>query len=43
MHQFEEKESLKQIMLWKHFCVESFLKEGDKDIIIETMSSHNKN
>ena len=30
-------------MLWKHFCVEQFIKEGDKDPIIEAMNQHNKN
>lgn len=29
-------------MMWKHFCVEKFLKEGEKDIIIETMNNQVK-
>lgn len=38
MHNFEVTENLKNIYKWKHFCVETFLKEGEKDIIIETMN-----
>ena len=42
MHVFDETESLLRIMQRKHFCVEQFLKEGEKDLIIETMQNHNK-
>jgi len=38
MHKFESTPQLESIMKRKHFCVESFLKEGEKDPIIETMN-----
>lgn len=38
MHKFESTSQLESIMKRKHFCVESFLKEGEKDPIIETMN-----
>lgn len=38
MHEFEVTPGLESIMKRKHFCVEAFLREGEKDPIIEAMN-----